>query len=239
MELLPLFYYNPALPKISNVLAKHHKTMLIDNPDLKKVFPKPPMASLRQGPNLRKILCKSTLPKISRIPTRATHRNAKGWKRCSSSSGRQCPICPLTPASAVSVTSHLTGYTHTIDSSLNCKSENVIYLWKCVKCGHNFDVNRTDNLHNAQAHDISNKQGSIYCGMTKRKFATRMAEHRDFQKTHEPSGDHFSLPGHTFHHIQGLAVEKVMNKDPFILKAREAWLIKKFDSYRNGLNKEP
>ena len=74
--------------------------------------------------------------------------------------------------------------------------------------------------------------------MTKRKFATRMAEHRDFQKTHEPSGEHFSLPGHTFHHIQGLAVEKVMNKDPFILKAREALLIKKFDSYRNGLNKE-
>ena len=77
--------------------------------------------------------------------------------------------------------------------------------------------------------------------MTKRKFASRMAEHRDyakFQKTQEPSGEHFSLTGHTFNHIQGLAVEKVMNKDPFILKAREAWLIKKFDSYRNGLNKE-
>ena len=42
-----------------------------------------------------------------------------------------------------------------------------------------------------------------------------------------------------FHNIQGLAVEKVINKDPFILKARENWLIKKFDSYRNGLNKEP
>ena len=44
---------------------------------------------------------------------------------------------------------------------------------------------------------------------------------------------------HSFHHFQGLAVERVQNKDPFILKAREAWLIKKFDCFRNGQNKEP
>ena len=82
----------------------------------------------------------------------------------------------------------------------------------------------------------------MYCGMTKRKFSLRMAEHRDyakFHKTEEPSGQHFSLPGHSFHHMQGLAIEQVRNRDPFILKARETWLIKKFDCYRNGLNKEP
>ena len=59
-----------------------------------------------------------------------------------------------------------------------------------------------------------------------------MAEHRDyakFHKTEEPSGQHFSLPGHSFHHMQGLAIEQVRNRDPFILKARETWLIKKFD----------
>ena len=69
-----------------------------------------------------------------------------------------------------------------------------------------------------------------------------MSEHRDyakFQKLEEPSGEHFSQAGHSFHQIQGLAVEQVMNRDPFILKAREAWLIKKFDCYRNGLNKKP
>ena len=126
------FDFNPVLPKLSSVLTKHHRTMLSDNPDLKKVFPKPPMASLRQGPNLRRILCKATLPKISRNPTRATHRSTSGWRRCSTTTGRQCPICPLTPTSASSVTSHLTNYTHTINTSLNCKSENVIYIWKCI-----------------------------------------------------------------------------------------------------------
>ena len=63
-----------------------------------------------------------------------------------------------------------------------------------------------------------------------------MSEHRDYAKFHkleEPSGEHFSQAGHSFHQIQGLAVEQV------ILKAREAWQIQKFDWCRNGLNKEP
>ena len=135
------FDFNPILPKVSNVINKHYRTMITDNPELKKVFPAPPMASLRQGPNLRKKLCKATLPKISRNPTRATHRNTAGWRRCSTSTGRQCPVCPFTPTSATSVTSQLTGYTHKITSSINCKTENVIVIWKCTKCGHNFDIN--------------------------------------------------------------------------------------------------
>ena len=214
--------------------------MITDNPELKKVFPQPPMISLRQGPNLRKLLCKSTLPKLSRNPPRATHRNTAGWRRCSTTTGKQCPICPLTPVSATSVTSHLTGYSHDIRKSLNCKSENVIYLWKCTKCGHNFDVNTNTSTHNTT--NIANKLGTAYCGMTKRKFSARFSEHRDYAKFHkmeEPSGLHFCQPGHSFHHLQGLAVEQIKSKDPFILKAREAWIIKKFDCYRNGLNKEP
>ena len=68
------------------------------------------------------------------------------------------------------------------------------------------------------------------------------AEHRGYAKSNnvaEPSGEHFNLPGHSYHHIQGLAVEQVRSKDPFILKARKAWTIKKLDCFRNGLNKEP
>ena len=39
-----------------------------------------PMVSLRQGPNPRRLNCKSSLPKLSRNPKRATHRNTSGWK---------------------------------------------------------------------------------------------------------------------------------------------------------------
>ena len=31
--------------------------------------------------------------------------------------------------------------------AINCKSENVIYIWKCNKCGHNFDMNKNINTN--------------------------------------------------------------------------------------------
>ena len=54
----------------------------------------------------------------------------------------------------------------------------------------------------------------------------------------EPSEEHFNKRGHTVADLKGQVIEKVRSKDPFILRARESMLIKKFDTYRQGLNKE-
>ena len=86
------------------------------------------------------------------------------------------------------------------------------------------------------------KIGTNYIGLSKRRFSKRLSEHRDYPKAgkvEKPSGHHFSLPGHAVSNLQGLAIEHVRNRDPFVLKAREAFLIQKFDSFRNGLNQEP
>ena len=235
-----VFDFNPLLPKISTVLKKHHRTMLSDNPELKDSFPDPPMACLRQGPNLRRLLCKSSLIKATR-PARATHRSAAGWKRCSHTSGRQCAKCPFTPLTASSVTSHITGYTHHITTPITCTSENVIYLWRCLKCKNSFSVNKKNEIpvnHKCKANEI----GSNYAGRTKRQFKTRLGEHLGYignDKSEEPSRLHFSLPGHSKHDLQGLGIEQVRSKDPFIIKAREHKYIQLFDSYRRGLNQEP
>ena len=219
--------------------------MVSDNPDLKDPFPEPPMAALRQGPNLRRILCKSKLSKKTRNPTRTTHRSAAGWKRCSSSGKKQCSICPYTPMTAVSVTSDVTGYRHTITTPITCDTENVVYLWTCKKCDYNCKIHTNQrNLQNFRpALIVRNTQiGTNYIGRTKRKFKVRMAEHRNYPKNgkvDEPSGEHFRLPGHAVSDLFGLAIEHVKSNDPFVLKAREALLIRKFDSYRNGLNKDP
>ena len=229
------------MPKIGSVIAKHYRTMVSDNPELLEPFPKPPMAALRQGPNLRRILCKSKLHKVSRNPTRATHRSSAGWKRCSASGKRQCPICPYTPNTATSITSHITGYTHHIKTPINCQTENIVYAWKCTKCNENFTINTNNSRHVPDINIRVDKKGSNYIGLSKRRFSKRFAEHRDYPKSgrvDEPSGQHFTLPGHSVSNLQGLAVEHVKNKDPFVLKAREAFLIQKFDSYRKGLNKE-
>ena len=74
--------YNPLLPNISEVLQKHHRSMLFKKPELREVFSGPPMASLRQPPNLRSLLCRSSLFQPTRGSKfqRSSHREAPGWK---------------------------------------------------------------------------------------------------------------------------------------------------------------
>jgi hypothetical protein len=99
-----------------------------------------------------------------------------------------------------------------------------IYFWKCTK----------DNCEDYPECE--------YIGQTKRKFKDRLAEHRDYPKREvvtEPSGAHFTKRGHDVSHLRGLVLEQVRNSDPFILKSREHLLIKKFDTFRHGLNQEP
>ena len=215
----------------------HHRTLTLR----KESFPaNPQMACLRQRPNLRRLLCKSSLMKATR-PARAAHRSAAGWKRCSHTTGRQCAKCPYTPVTATSVTSHITGYTHHIKTPITCGTENTIYLWKCSKCSTNFSVNnRNENpvCPRAKPDEI----GSNYVGRSKRQFKTRLGEHLGYignENSEEPSRLHFSLPGHNKHHLLGLGIEQVRSKDPFVIKAREHKYIQLFDSYRRGLNQEP
>ena len=115
------------------------------------------------------------------------------------------------------------GYIHTIKEQVSCDTTNCIYYWKCVK------------------ENCPDFPQCEYIGMTSRQFKDRLSEDRDYPKRDvvtEPSGRHFTQPGHNVSHLKGLVLEKVRNKDPYILKSREHLLIKKFDSFRRGLNQE-
>ena len=83
---------------------------------------------------------------------------------------------------------------------------------------------------------------NTYIGLTTRKFQTRFSEHLGYIKSDkitEPSGEHFNLPGHSISDMKGMVLETVKSNNPFVLRAREALQIQKFDSFRQGLNKEP
>ena len=56
--------YNPALPRISNILRKHFNILHSSN-RCKDVFKQPPFVAYRRSPNLRDILVKAQLPVIS------------------------------------------------------------------------------------------------------------------------------------------------------------------------------
>ena len=45
--------------------------------------------------------------------------------------------------------------------------------------------------------------------------------------------------GYSVANLKGQVLEIVKSKYPFILKARESYLIKKLDCFNSGLNKEP
>ena len=86
--------FNPVLPKMSGILDKHHKAMLFKKPELREVFAEPPMAAMRQPPNLRKMICRATLsqPKRADRLGRRTHKSAPGWKKCGQGSTTCCPF---------------------------------------------------------------------------------------------------------------------------------------------------
>ena len=180
------------------------------------------MAGLRQGKNLRRLLCRSRLfPKISNRPVRNS-RTTPGWTRCAGNR-KLCPICPLTAEPTSTVVSEYNGFSHKITDHVNCQSKNVIYRWRCKK------PNCKDHPRNS------------YIGKTTATFQQRFSQHRDYVTrgvTSEPSGDHFNQPGHSISDLEGIVLEKVKSQDPFVLKAREHFYIQKFDSFRNGLNKE-
>ena len=58
---------NPLLPHFSKVLKKHHKSMLFNKLYLQEVFYSPHMASLRQPPNLRSLLRRSSLYQVNSV----------------------------------------------------------------------------------------------------------------------------------------------------------------------------
>ena len=204
--------YEPRRAKVSQVLQKHHRAMIRQNPELaKQGFSKPPMAALRQGPNLRRRLCRSRLYPVSRggaaegANTRPTKAAAAGWNRCCNrwpGRDKQCKVCPLAKPAVTEVVGQVTKYTHKITQPVTCNTENVIYYWSCNKS------NCDDIIRGSDGEIVSSNE---YVGKSRRQFKERLSEHRDYVKRGEveqPSGEHFSKPGHSVHNLSGLVLEQ-------------------------------
>ena len=121
------------------------------------------MAALRQGPNLRKHLCRSKLSKQSRDTQyqRNTRKN----------------VCPLTVPPKQTIQSQVSEYSHTIKTPVNCQSQNVIYLWRCKKenC-----ARKPENFYIGMSSRKFQTRFSEHLGYIKS------------EKCSEPSGEHFN-----------------------------------------------
>ena len=61
---------------------------------------------------------------------------------------------------------------------------------------------------------------------------------KDHENTNTPVGQHFRLPGDSHTDIQVTPFEKVKTRNPFVRKAREAYLIDKHELQTKVLNKK-
>ena len=180
------------------------------DPHLKEVFPKPPMIAYKRQRNIRDFTVRAKVP-----PPKKTYekRVLCGMKRCN----KQCPACPFI-LEGKEIKSDT--FTWKFRKALNCESQNVIYLIECSK----------DHC----------KQR--YIGETGRFFKKRISQHVGYVKnkiTHQATGHHFNLPGHSISNMKVTIIEKVEKFEINYRKEREHHFIRKFNTYYKGLNRTP
>ena len=143
-------------------------------------------------------------------PSRPT-RNVPGMGKCNN-----CPICPFVKIGKyVKATSNNT--TIEINTSVNCKTTNIIYCISCLKC-------RVQ-----------------YVGETERSLQERFSEHKAYvvnKHLQKATGAHYNTPGHSLSDMQVSVVEKVHSNDPLVRKEREDQFIRKLNTKYKGLNKK-
>ena len=116
--------YDPRLPPIPAILRKHWRTMTSD-PQLKEVFPLPPMVAYKRPENIKDKLIRSKVPAIQSVRPK---RKQPGMTKC-----RNCRICPYVNNCKV-VKSTATNLNVEISQEVNCQTKNVIYCITCKKC---------------------------------------------------------------------------------------------------------
>ena len=88
-EMKPVFAvkFDPRLPSISTIQAKHWRAMVSQNQYLAKCFPKPPLTAFKRPKNIKEFLIRAKVPLPPEVINK---RDLKGMKKCT----KQCSACP-------------------------------------------------------------------------------------------------------------------------------------------------
>ena len=108
----------------------------------------------------------------------------------------------------------------TLHGNFACETNNIVYMIECKK-------------------DTCKQR---YIGQSGQNFASRIAQHRGYiqnRKFNQPTGYHFNQPGHSVSDMSVTILEKVKYRDKLYRREREKYPINKFDTYKNGMNKQP
>ena len=201
--------YDPRLPSLSKIVQKHHRTMIDEDPRLKEIFKKPPMIAYKRHRNLKDMLIRSKVPKLD---NRRPKRKLTGMRKCG-----KCVVCPYVKEGK-KVKATATNYTKDINESVDCNTDNFIYLIECGK---------------------SNCREQ-YVGCSDQQFKARMGQHKGYvnnKKLEKATGFHFSQKNHSLSDMKVSIIEKIYNKNRFYLLEKEKHYIRKFNTKYKGMNR--
>ena len=200
--------FDPRLPPIGNIEAKHWRSMTSKDSYLAEVFKRPPLVAFKRQKNLRQYLIRAKVP----IEQNRPQRLLKGMKKC----GEGCTACPYIKEGK---TININGKVWNINQKLNCKSFNVVYALKCKKenCGKTY-IGETKRYLKSRLDD---HRGYIVNSLTSKA-----------------TGEHFTQPGHSLADLQVTVLEQVKKNNTLYRKEREEYFIRKFNTFHNGINKK-
>ena len=184
--------------------------MTSQNPYLKSVFPQPPLVTYKRQKNIRDFLIRAKVPPpLKPFPK----RQLNGVKKCN----KPWMACPYIKEGK---TIKLNNKLWKITNNINCETKNIIYLIEC-----NIDTCKMR-----------------YIGESERKLRERLSDHRSYinnNMKNKATGHHFNLPGHSIDNITITVIEKVRKDDILYRREREKFYIRKFNTYYNGMNRQP
>ena len=202
--------YDPRLPSIPAIHAKHWRAMVSQDKYLNDVFPEPPLVAFRRQDNIRNVLIRSKVPPV---PKRNSERQIKGTKKC----GRSCIACPFISEEKIVKINNKQDWK--IKRKHTCESYNVIYMIECSK-------ERCKKRYIGETGRFLRSRLSDHRGYVSNKA------------TDKATGDHFNLPGHSLSNMTVRVLEQVKIRDSSYRKEREKYFINLFDTYNNGLNRQ-
>ena len=202
--------YDPRLPSIQKVQAKHWRAMITQNKYLAEVFVEPPLTAYRRQNNLRDMLIKSKVPPLPPLHPR---RVIKGMAKC----GEACTACPFVKEGKnIRIDEN---NIWKIERSVNCNTFNCIYMIEC-------DKDRCRERYIGQTGRLVKNRIADHRGYTSNQVLSTA------------TGAHFNLPGHSLANMKFTVIEQVkFNSEPY-RREREFYHINKFNTFYRGLNRE-
>ena len=210
-EKRPVFVttYDPRLPPVSTIQAKHWRSMVSRNKYLAQVFPSPPLTAYRRQPNLKSHLIRAT---VAKGPDRYPKRNQWGMKKCNQPN---CTACPYI-REGKNIT--INGAQWRLMKQLDCNSYNIVYAIICKK----------ENCKQVYLGETKRQ--------LKFRLADHRGYVGNNDTT--ATGQHFNSPGHTIADLSITVIEQVRKNNIFYRKEREELHIRRFNTLYKGLNRK-